>query len=279
VAAWHVSLAQAAGIDAFLVDWWGRHAGRDGYIERGIRPAVEKAGFKYALLDERAQYHADWAAYKASVREALRRHLKSPAYLRIDGRPVYYLYQVAANPTLTPAKFAELRQETEAVTGPLYWIVDKIAHQHGAATIAEQKQIPIDWLAAPGVDAFAFYSTFSHFRAHRYEELAGRYRHLVSQAHQAGKQMLLPIHPGHDNSGFREDHYIMPRRDGDTLRDYLRAAHDAKADILMITSWNEWPETTVIEPSSTWADPYQYLRIIAEWQGRHFNPPPLPSRE
>ncbi|MBN2507762.1 MAG: hypothetical protein JXQ71_13825 [Verrucomicrobia bacterium] len=56
-------------------------------------------------------------------------------------------------------------------------------------------------------------------QAHRYEELAGKYRDLTRLAHDAGKQMLLPVHPGHDNSRFREGHdaCVMPRRDGQTL--------------------------------------------------------------
>ena len=41
VARWHVRLAQAAGIDAFLVDWWGTHLGRDRNIDRGILFAAE----------------------------------------------------------------------------------------------------------------------------------------------------------------------------------------------------------------------------------------------
>ena len=93
---------------------------------------------------------------------------------------------------------------------------------------------------------------------------------MTKLAHDAGKKMMLPVHPGHDNSHFRTDPYIMPRRNGDTLMDYLRAAKDAKADFIMITSWNEWPETTVIEPSETWPDPFLYLKVIAEFQGKVF---------
>lgn len=68
----------------------------------------------------------------------------------------------------------------------------------------------------------------------------------------------------------------MPRRDGETLRDYLRAATDAHADAILVTSWNEWPETTVVEPSSTWEDPYGFLRILAAWRGIAFEPPAGP---
>lgn len=279
VAEWHVKLAEAAGIDAFLVDWWDTHNGLDKMVDEGIVAACERQGFPFALLDERAQFHNDEAQYRAMLARALRRYKDNPVYLRLDGRPAVYLYQVANDPGLNPETFTELKKHVEAEVGPVYWIVDKIAHHPKAARAGDaerEKCIPKEWLATPGIDSFAFYSTFSNFRAHRYEELIGKYRYLVQLAHGAGKKMLLPVHPGHDNSHFRDDPYVMPRRDGQTLRDYLRAATDAGADFIMVTSWNEWPESTVVEPSSSWPDPYLYLRILAEWKGLEFILPPLP---
>jgi len=87
----------------------------------------------------------------------------------------------------------------------------------------------------------------------------------------------LPVHPGHDNAHFRDDYYRIPRNDGRTLKGYLRAAQEAGADIIMVTSWNEWPETTVVEPAATWEDSYRYLKIIADWKGIQFKAPPLPA--
>jgi hypothetical protein len=281
VAAWHVRLARAAGIDAFLCSWWGPHKGRDRAFEKGILAAAEKHRFKIALLDERAQFHNDFAWYKDHVVGYLTKYKDSPAWWRIDGRPVLYLYQVATQATLTPAKFAELRRHVESKTGPVFWIVDKIAHDAGAARRGkpdEIKRIPGDWLKTPGIDAFAFYSTFSNFRAHRYEELAGKYRYITGLAHAAKRKMVLPVHPGHDNSRFGENVYVMPHRGGRTLKDHLRAADEARADIVMVTSWNEWPETTVVEPSATWNDPYRYLKILADWKGVRFKAPQPPKR-
>jgi hypothetical protein len=63
VAEWHVRLAQAAGIDAFLVDWWDTHQGLDQNVDRGIVAAARKLKFKFALLDERAQFHKDLDQY------------------------------------------------------------------------------------------------------------------------------------------------------------------------------------------------------------------------
>jgi len=281
IAEWHVRLAKTAGIDAFLVDWWDTHNDLDQNVDRGIVAAAQKLGFPFALLDERAQFHSRFEDYAAMLTRALRRYKDNPVYLKLDGKPVVYLYQVAMKPGLTPSEFTALRQQVEREVGPVYWIVDKIAHDAKAQRAGDEdrvKQIPAEWLATPGIDCFGFYSTFSNFKAHRYEELIGRYRYLTKLAHDAGKKMLLPVHPGHDNSHFRDDPYVMPRRDGQTLRDYLRAATDAGADYVMVTSWNEWPETTVVEPSSSWSAPYLYLKILAEWKGLAFIPPPLPKK-
>ncbi len=280
VAEWHVQLAKSAGIDAFLVDWWDTHNQLDQNVDRGIVAAAQKHGFKFALLDERAQFHEKFEDYQVMLARGLKRYKDHPAYLRIEGRPVVYLYQVASKPGLTAAEFPQLKQHVEAEVGPVYWIVDQIAHDASAVKAGEldrEKRIPADWLATPGVDSFAFYSTFSNFRAHEHEALAGKYRYLTKLAHDAGKKMLLPVHPGHDNSHFVDNPYVMPRRDGQTLRDFLRAATEAGADFIMVTSWNEWPESTVIEPSANWPDPYLYLKVLAEWKGVTFAVPPRPA--
>jgi hypothetical protein len=278
IAEWHMRLARAAGIDAFLVSWWGGSQETDETFATVTLPAAERTGFKVALLDELAQFHHDDEAYARGLAAALARFKDSPAYLHIDGRPVTYLYQVAAKPGLTPAAFALVRRRVEDRVGPVFWIVDKIAHDHASRRDNSRKCIPAEWLDVDGIDAFASYSTFSHFRADRYEELIAEYRHLADQAHAAGRRIVLPVHPGHDNSRFVADPYRMPRRDGETLRDYLRAATDAGADAILVTSWNEWPETTVVEPASTWEDPYQFLRILAAWRGIPFEPPDEPPR-
>ena len=110
VAEWHVRLAKAAGIDAFLVSWWDTVKERDRAFETGVLAAAEKLGFKIALLDERAQFHSRREDYEVMLARALRKYKESPAYLRIDGKPVVYLYQVAANPGLSVADFAAVKR-------------------------------------------------------------------------------------------------------------------------------------------------------------------------
>jgi hypothetical protein len=78
----------------------------------------------------------------------------------------------------------------------------------------------------------------------------------------------------------RPDQGALRRRYGRTrneVRGYLRPATDADADAILLTSSNEWPETTVIEPSSSWKDPYLYLKIVAEWKGPESTRPSQPE--
>jgi len=275
---WHIRLAKAAGIDAFLVDWWGPN--NWGLVpgltlnafENAVLPIAAEEGFKVALLDEPINFRPlhesqEWAA------TYLKKYKDNPAYLKMDGKPVYYIYQVPFNPGLTPEKFAELRAYVEERVGPVHWIVDAISNSDG------NFRIPEPWRPVEGIGAFSFYGTFSIFQAHTYGQLVDRYALVVQQAHAAGKRMLVPVHPGHDNlKEGNPKHYEMPRRDGQTFRDYLRAATDAGADYVMVTSFNEWPESTVIEPSASWKDPYQYLKILADWKGVEFKKPEEPKR-
>ena len=273
VVRWHIQLAKAAGIDAFLVSWWGGANISGHAFEKVILPIAAKENFKVALCSELAQFHHDVKVLTRQTIEVLRQVKDSPGYLRVDGKPLVYLYQVPFAPKLTPATFDQLRRGVEAEVGPVYWMMDKVTNPGNRGM-----NFPEAWLKVSEIPLVGFYGTFSIKRIWKYEELAPDYARLAMQAHAAGKKVFLPVHPGHDNSGFRpNDNFVMPRDEGATLRGYLRAATDAAADVILLTSFNEWPETTVVEPSSSWKDPYLYLKIVAEWKGREFVRPAAPT--
>jgi hypothetical protein len=280
VVRWHIRLAKAAGISGFFVSWWGPAIGHavphltESSFENVVLPIAEEEHFQVALMDETAQFSRDFDQVKQWAADYLAKYKDSPAYLKIDGKPVYYLYQVSFEPRLTPPTLRELIDFVEGKVGPVFWIVDKISNA------GDRLHIPADWLARPPLaDAYAFYGTFSNFRAWTYDDLIGRYSGVVRAAHQAGMKMMVPVHPGHDNSRTRnKQSFIIPRENGETLRGYLRAAAHCDADFILLTSWNEWPETTVVEPAATSDDPYDCLKIVAEFNGVEFKQPAEPAR-
>lgn len=279
VVRWHIRLAKAAGLDAFMVDWWGAAGWQHppglthDAFDKVVLPIAEEEGFKVCLFDETAQFVDDFDQVKAWAAEYLHRFKDSPAYLRINGEPVYAIYQVPFAPRLTPGQANELHDYVEARVGPVYWLIDKVANGPNPVTGEDGFVIPNEWLRLDWVDAYMTYGTFSVRRIHTCKELAPLYAGMAAQAHQAGKRISLPVHPGHNNAKLQKDPYIIPRNNGETFLGYLRAAKDARADMIHITSFNEWPETTVIEPAVTWPDPYRYLRLLAQWQNETFTPP------
>ena len=74
----------------------------------------------------------------------------------------------------------------------VFWIVDKVAHDHASPRENSRKCIPAEWLDGDGIEAFGMYGTFSHFRADRYDELIAEYRHLAEQAHAHRRALEVP---------------------------------------------------------------------------------------
>jgi hypothetical protein len=280
VVRWHIRLAKAAGIDAFLVDWWGDagwqkppHWTRDVFRDV-VLPVAEEEHFKVVLFDEAPQFVDNFAQVKQWTRDAIKTYAKSPAYLKIDGKPAWAVYQLW-NGKLSPDQARELIRETEAAVGPVYWIFDKL-RARGKPKGGIELFCPDEWLAVKEIDCISGYAMFSTWRVDEYAKLKPLYTGFADAIHAAGKQVMLPVHPGHDNRRLSDKPYHMRRLNGKTYQGFWRAATEAGTDFVGITSFNEWPETTVIEPALTWPDPYLYLRLTAQFQGTSFEVPALP---
>lgn len=273
VVRWHIRLAKAAGIDAFLVDVWGELidvASRS--LLEVILPIAEEEGFKICVCDEAPQFNGDIDQNVGWAVNFLNRCKDSPAYLRIDGKPVYYVYQVWDG-RMTPDDGRRYIRGVEEQAGDVYWIFDRIVARPGGPEGDSGFALRDGWAEIEDIDAFSLYATFSVVRETRPLVLEKWYRDIADRVHASGRRVMLPVHPGLDSRKIQKDevaeaegtsHWIIPREEGRTLRGYLHAATSAGADFIAVTSFNEWPETTVVEPSLTWPDPYLYLKILAD---------------
>jgi hypothetical protein len=80
----------------------------------------------------------------------------------------------------------------------------------------------------------------------------------------------------------RGNAFARSREDGAYYVQTWQAAIGSNPDWIIITSFNEWPEGTYIEPSQAYGD--RYLGLTAEWAGRFksgegqvYTPPPAPA--
>ncbi|MCL4394129.1 MAG: SH3 domain-containing protein, partial [Chloroflexi bacterium] len=89
------------------------------------------------------------------------------------------------------------------------------------------------------------------------------------------------VMPGNDDTRtHRADSYVRDRRGGDFYRETWNAAFSTYPDWIIITSWNEWVEGTMIEPSVSYGN--LYLDITRQFAGQFKaglpTPTPVPTR-
>ena len=107
-----------------------------------------------------------------------------------------------------------------------------------------------------------------------------------TQAHRAGLLCAPSVGPGFDARLATSDQLVRPRLNGETYDHMWKSAIHARADLVTITSYNEWQEGTQIEPARSqagqrgydgaWgargrAAEHAYLYDTARWTAR-FHP-------
>ncbi len=75
------------------------------------------------------------------------------------------------------------------------------------------------------------------------------FRRLCSQAHKAGLLCAPSVGPGYDARLATSDRVVRPRLHGARYDRMWKTALEADADLVTITSYNEWQEGTQIEPA------------------------------
>ncbi|HEX5448485.1 MAG TPA: hypothetical protein VFW85_00325 [Gaiellaceae bacterium] len=89
-----------------------------------------------------------------------------------------------------------------------------------------------------------------------------------AEAHRVHLACLPSVGPGYDARRANGDTHVKPRRNGATYDAMWKAAVDAQADGVTITSFNEWHEGTQIEPAAPHRGKVKYQTYDGAW-GQH----------
>jgi glycoprotein endo-alpha-1,2-mannosidase len=230
--------ARAAGLTGFIASWWGR----DTFEDRGI-PLLLAAARKNRLVVS-AYYETTGAnpafrktAAVADLDYLIKRYGSAPAWLRIDGKPVVFVYARALS-SLAPGAWKEVLAQVRR------------DNPEGALFIA-------DSLASDYVSVFDGASTYNITGQIRYMSPArtgtwarAAYPRMVAAA-GPGKISTATVIPGYDDRAISRPRPrpVTFRYGGETYKTLWRAAIRAAPDWVLITSWNEWHEGSELEPS------------------------------
>jgi glycoprotein endo-alpha-1,2-mannosidase len=118
-----------------------------------------------------------------------------------------------------------------------WWAVTK--QPNGMTLIAQTNRV--GFAARAGFAGFYTYDILLYDGA--------KFDRLCTQARKLGILCAPSVGPGYQATAATGDTRVKPRLNGGTYDSMWRAANDAAADIVTITSYNEWSEGTQIEPA------------------------------
>ncbi len=211
----HMRQARAAGLDGLLISWWGDGDPDSAHFD-ALLDAAERHGLRLAPYLEKAHSRD---GLRVAAAELLRRHATHPAFLRIDGEP---------------ALFAYVRLEQELGREGMLTALSGLPAFVCATSL--------DPTLLDGVDALHTY-----FQAQAYERYIGGTDQVALASRLRGRRVVATVMPAYDDRKVRTPGFALPADGGARWRHDWQVA--AGADVVMVTSFNEWHEGSQIEPS------------------------------
>lgn len=283
VAEAQIGYAADAGIDFLTLDYWPALPQQNSRIDSSFLRASNLSRIRFAVFYEtwNLNFSANYGAtdfddettdrFVADIKNIAVKYFYHPQYLRVNGRPVLFLYLTRTAVGGFDAAMARLRSELSdlnplIIGDEIFWkvTVDSAEAGHPILTTAPQpKRISL-------FDAVFSYNLYEsekpeHSGYGANSSFVADSNALYEQYRQAvnGAVPVIPtVIPGYNDRGVRPslNHYAIPRQWSEgaaegslfaELFDRLAVPNiDSRLPMVLITSWNEWNEDTAIEPAA-----------------------------
>jgi len=297
----HVEWATAHGIDAFMIEWCGM-AGGDfpASMDQVVRLFPENPDFRkikfffvysfiaalrkngeptFPVVDlddpERVDKLVSDFTYAAKT------YFNQPNHLRVDGRPVTYLWAIASSKGDFKAAVNRLRAAVKAVCGKDPYIIGEELFYGSTPDLAR----------TPCLDAVMPYMMIKPSNPIRNYKIEATIDDIVNQYRSArlvcadlGVKFIPLAFAGFNPVGapwcYDDEGKLATPVVARSVSGFKRFVQKAKAAIdpdlrtFFVTSWSEWNEGTNIEPSREFG--FDYLDVVKSELAR-FTPVPLPK--
>ena len=239
-----IDAARSAGLDGFVVSWWGRES-PEAEAFGALLPLARASGFRLAPYYEAGELWPRGGPGVAADLEALvDAHGRDPALLRVDGAPVVLVY---GSHRVRPPAWEYVRRRLQAGGRRLYLVGDAPGPP---------------WL--PYWDALHVYTPVTFVARGR--DPAAEYRARAATARDAGLPFMTAVAPGFDDRTIRAPGTVVLRADGATYDASWQAALAVNPAWVLLASWNEWHEASEIEASREHGT--RYLEATRCWAER-----------
>jgi hypothetical protein len=228
-----VTQAQQAGIDAFELDWWGPGNPTDSNLQTLLSVASSR-GFKVALvLDLNSPFIHNSGDLVNTLRYATR-YFGDGAWFHYGGKPFIAFY---GNRKYDVGTWASVRSQVDP--------------SHAATWIGEG-------------DLFSYLDVFDGIYPYSIAWSPDPAGQLASYAASArshpGKLWVATVMPGYNDTRLgRSNGFAVDRQGGAYYSKVWQGAMATQPDLVSISTWNEWPEGSQVEPSQSYGNLYLQL--------------------
>jgi hypothetical protein len=256
----HARKAKEIGITGFIVSW-----GRQGYFHDKGMPLILGAAERFGLgitiyfEDVRPRNAPDPNTAIEDLLYVLERYGRHPAWLKVDGKPVVFVYGRAVGQLKLDGWQSVVTAIDQRYAGGALFVGDQISAEAARVFAGIHTYNPTGRTARKSVEEIRAWAqaTFP-----KWIDTAGHDR-----------IACITLIAGYDDSrlGRKEPRPITDRHKGETYRVMWEEAIAANPDWVLICSWNEWHEGSEIEPSAENGD--RELRTTAEFAPRFVGVP------
>jgi hypothetical protein len=261
----HILLAKQHGVDFFAVSWMGKGTwidwdfdDIDRNLQSGLLNATHIQNFNFCLfyetqivLNASIQGHKNFTEiFLNDMIYAAQHYFNHPSYLHIDDKPVLFIYDLPYLYRYSPIPAHELleqaRQQLANLGSDAYFVGD-------VGGGPSPSDVDLTWLYSMNATTSYFFSNPSKGWNEILEDARTCYPEWRNVTNSRGIKFIPDAYSGFNNTGLTGvvEPTVLPNN-ATMFREMLKIAiNDADSDlkIVMITSWNEWLESTAIEPS------------------------------
>lgn len=231
---WHIKLAHEAGIDVFIIDWWGDTGGREiSDVNMKILMDLneeEDLGMKFCILFDGLWGHPQPPSLDTAITRleyAIKKYGNRPSYLKVEGLPIIFIYSTQVYSANT---WSDIINKIRHDGYSALFFSDAFNEEYANVFDGLQNYEPISWLM-------------------KNQNLTEVYLGITQLAQNRNEPYGLPVAPGYDDIKIRRPRVVIPRENGATYEKTWKAVLSSDCQWALICSWNEWHEGTEIEPS------------------------------
>lgn len=273
IMAYQIQQAKGVGIDAFVISWWGAGNQTDDNFKVMLNLA-RAANFQVAIdFEVNAPFYRSKTDVVQSLKYLISTYINHPAYLNAIATP-----NRSGDCGVLPSQVKNCGNSKPVI---FFWRQQLYSVDEWKAI---RDQVDPDrrtlWIDEGTDETYLRVFDGQHlymiaWAKNAYAELNKWPRRIRNFG--AEKIWAATVNPGADNRKVpsQPDKVVRDRENGNYFRETWHAAFSTYPDWIMICSWNEWAEGTMIEPSVTYGN--LYLDITREFAAQFKAGLPTPT--